>query len=71
LESALIVIETTALGAALQAGLGAGIFSNFSDIKKNWQSDAVFKAQVSQSQRVKLTGRWKKAVEAVKLLSLE
>ena len=39
------VIETTALGAAFLAGLGAGIFKDLNDLKKIWRQDRSFAPQ--------------------------
>ena len=36
-------IETTSRGAALLAGLQAGIFENLDEIKKNWQPEKIFR----------------------------
>jgi len=37
-----IVTETTALGAAYLAGLGAGLYSSLSDVADNWQCEREF-----------------------------
>ncbi len=36
------IVETTALGAALLAGLGTGIFKNLNEIKKRWKLDQIY-----------------------------
>ena len=56
------VIETTALGAALLAGLAVGLWRNLDEIKKLWQKDLTMEPKMSESQRkTELTG-WHKAV---------
>lgn len=58
------VIETTALGAALLAGLGAGIF-DFDQIKKLWSCEKRFTPQMPISQREDLLQGWQTAVKKV------
>ena len=41
-----VVTETTALGAAMCAGLGVGLFSSTDEVAQNWQSDRVFRPQM-------------------------
>ena len=55
------IIETTALGAAYLAGLATGFYSK-EDMKKNWQIDHTFSAQMASNQRIELYSGWKKAV---------
>jgi len=57
-----IVRETTALGAACLAGITVGFWKNIDEIKNNWQSDIVFKAQMDPGQREKQITLWRKAV---------
>ncbi len=65
------ILETTALGAGLQAGLTLGIWKNMDDINKTWRSAASFKPEISPKIRAQLMGSWSNAVEAVRLLSGE
>ncbi len=65
------ILETTALGSGLQAGLGIGMWSDLKEIQKTWRSAATLKPQITKKQRGELMGRWAKAVEAVRLLSGE
>ena len=37
------ITETTALGAALLAGLAVGFWHDYNDIKKRWKTDKTFK----------------------------
>jgi glycerol kinase len=56
-------IETTALGAAYLAGLGAGIFTSLDEIAKSWECSNEFNPNISPEKRqVKYNG-WLKAVD--------
>ena len=59
------VTETTALGAAYLAGLGAGLFKNEKDIAARWALDRRFKPVLSKSERDRLYAGWKDAVSRV------
>ena len=54
--------ETTALGAAYLAGLGAGVWSD-SDLKGLWKLDREFTPAISRDQAGSLQHRWRQAVE--------
>ena len=57
------VLETTALGAALLAGLGAGIYGSAEEATKGWQKDLEFTPRMDEAtRRLNLKG-WHKAVE--------
>lgn len=62
------VIETTALGAALQAGLGIGFWSDLEEITKKWKTDKTFKPQMSAKERKEKIQKWEKAIKALKVL---
>ncbi len=57
------VIETTALGAAALAGLGAGIFSSQEEIASLLLSDRVFTPAMEESERIALLEAWHCAVK--------
>ncbi|TXD44531.1 glycerol kinase GlpK [Lujinxingia vulgaris] len=57
--------DTTALGAALLAGLGAGIFSDFKEIRETWQEDARFKPAMSQQRRNMHLELWEEGLKRV------
>lgn len=57
------VFETTALGAALMAGLGAGLFKDLSEIEKVWQKDTEFQPKMKAAARKQRQQHWLKAVE--------
>ncbi|HKW06038.1 MAG TPA: glycerol kinase GlpK [Candidatus Dormibacteraeota bacterium] len=54
--------ETTALGAAFLAGLGAGIWSE-SDLAGLWKLDRDFEPSMSRDQADSMQSRWRRAVE--------
>jgi len=57
--------ETTALGAAMLAALGAGLFQSLDDISRTWKLDQSFSPSISSEDRTaRLTG-WKKAITQV------
>jgi glycerol kinase len=60
------VTETTALGAAYLATLGAGIGKNFSDISKGWALDRRFMPVLGKPARDGLYDGWLKAVGRVR-----
>ena len=60
-----VVTETTALGAAMCAGLGVGLFSSTDEVAQNWQSDRVFRPMMKDEQREPLYAGWRAAVKRV------
>ena len=54
--------ETTALGAAFLAGLGAGIWSD-ADLAHLWKLDREFEPRMSRDEADTLQARWRRAVE--------
>jgi glycerol kinase len=54
--------ETTALGAAYLAGLGAGIWAD-ADLAELWKLDREFTPRMSRDQADELQSRWRKAVD--------
>ena len=57
------VLETTALGAALLAGLGAGIYGSPEEATKGWQKDLEFTPRMDEATRLLNLKGWHKAVE--------
>ena len=56
------VLETTALGAALLAGLGAGLYGSLEETAAVWQKDLVFSPKMDEAtRRLNLDG-WHRAV---------
>jgi glycerol kinase len=56
------IIETTALGAALLAGLSAGVWKNREEILNNWRQEKGFKPQQSADEVAALLANWEAAV---------
>ena len=57
------VTETTALGAAFLAGLATGVWSSTEEIAATWQLERRFEPAMDGTEREKLLGRWRRAVE--------
>ena len=57
------VLETTALGAALLAGLAVGVYAMPEDTAKVWHRDLSFEPQMDAARRESLTHGWHRAVE--------
>lgn len=59
--------EMTALGAAIAAGLAAGVWESFEDLKNvNVEGRTIFKPQISEEKASKQFERWEKAVQMSK-----
>jgi glycerol kinase len=56
------MVETTALGAACLAGLGAGVFTDTADIAAAWREDRVFTPKMDEAARRESIARWNAAV---------
>ena len=56
------VIETTALGAALLAGLAVGVWKDMDDIRRVWQMDLALEPQMGVEERARILEGWHKAV---------
>jgi len=56
------IVETTALGAAFLAGLGAGVWKSKQEIRKSWRENKRFSPARDKSEIAELLVRWKKAV---------
>lgn len=63
------VIETTALGAALQAGLSIGFWSGFDEIERKWKAQKTFMPELPPAARRKKLSEWERAIKALKVLS--
>jgi glycerol kinase len=55
--------ETTSLGAAFLAGLGAGLWQSPDEIRKSWKADKIFKPKMSEETRAKHLSKWRDAVK--------
>ena len=58
-------IETSALGVALLAGLGAGVYKNLDEIADIVHSEQVISPKMNESERKKYYDGWKKAITRV------
>ena len=61
-----VVTETTALGAALLAGLQSGVFAHLDMISELWQLDRSFSPAMPEDQSERLYEGWKDAVRRVR-----
>ena len=59
------IIETTALGAAMMAGIGAGVYSGFEDVKGAWREDRRFAPDISAEAREEHLARWRDGLARV------
>jgi glycerol kinase len=55
-------LETTALGAAFLAGLGAGVWTSPDAIRRAWKADRTFKPKMKPEVRARHLEKWKQAV---------
>jgi glycerol kinase len=60
------VIETTALGAAYLAGLGAGVWRSADEVGRRWALERRFEPRLDQSARATRYDGWRRAVEKSK-----
>jgi glycerol kinase len=58
--------ETTALGAAILAAVGAGEFRSLSEAAALWKLDRRFEPKIGESDRSVMLAGWKQAVARVK-----
>jgi glycerol kinase len=57
--------ESTALGAAFLAGLGAGVWSDQENLRRLSMADRAFEPRMSAAERDKRLDAWRRAVQAV------
>jgi glycerol kinase len=60
------IIETTALGAAYLAGLGAGFWDDAAELDAHWQAERTFEPAMSRDQAQAMRSTWQRAVERAK-----
>ncbi len=56
-------IETTSLGAAMLAGLAAGIWKDMKELKHKWKEDKTFRPSMPVAQRRGFLSRWESAIK--------
>ncbi|MEZ5895020.1 MAG: glycerol kinase GlpK [Parvularculaceae bacterium] len=59
------ILETTAFGAALLAGVGAGIFTSVEEVSSLRKTDATFEPAISEPSRQALRDEWRTALKRV------
>ena len=59
-------VETTALGAAFLAGLGAGVWSSTDDLRETWALDRRFEPAADRGRADAAHEKWRDAVERAK-----
>ncbi|QNM98084.1 glycerol kinase GlpK [Chitinimonas koreensis] len=59
------VLETTALGAALLAGLATGVYASVAELEAQWQIDRVFEPAISRDEAAARRRKWRSAVVRV------
>jgi glycerol kinase len=60
------VIETTALGAAYLAGLGAGVWRSLDEVERRWTLERRFEPRWDEATRAARYDEWRRAVERAK-----
>jgi len=60
------IVETTGLGAAFAAGLGAGVWSSTEELKETWALDRRFEPSADRASADAAHARWRTAVERAK-----
>ena len=60
-------LETTALGAAYLAGLAVGYWSDFAEIRRNWQVAEAFSPVISKEEAAGLEAGWRHAVRQAQM----
>jgi glycerol kinase len=60
------VIETTALGAAYLAGLGAGVWRSLAEVERRWTLERRFEPRLDEATRAARYDGWRRAVERAK-----
>jgi glycerol kinase len=60
------IVETTALGAAFLAGLGAGVWQSMEELTTTWRLDRRFEPQADRAVADAAHRRWRDAVERAK-----
>lgn len=59
-----VITETTALGAAMLAGLQVGVYGSTDELSQLWQSERVFEPTMESEMRERLLTGWRQAVKA-------
>jgi glycerol kinase len=57
------IIETTALGASLLAGLATGVWKTRDEVRASWRAERRFEPSMSTEERDRTFRKWRRAVE--------
>ncbi len=63
------ILETTALGCAIQAGLAIGYWADLDEVAKLWRAAKSFEPTMKAPQRKLAMDKWRRALKAVQILS--
>jgi glycerol kinase len=61
------IVETTGLGAAFAAGLGAGVWGSTDDLRETWTLDRRFEPSADRQRADEAHELWRRAVERAKM----
>jgi glycerol kinase len=61
-----VVVETTALGAAMAAGLGVGLIPDLKTAAAHWQQERLFNPEMPAEERERLYAGWKTAIGRIR-----
>lgn len=56
-------LQTTALGAAMCAALGIGMFQNVEELRQAWKAESIFKPEKDEFWRIQARSAWRSALE--------
>ena len=62
-----LITSTTALGAALQAGLGVGVFASLAEIRKIWKEERRFRPRMKRKDAAEHLRRWEIGVRQARI----
>lgn len=57
------ITDTTALGSAYMAAIGAGLYTSPDELVNQWKLKRIYEPKMSNDQRQYLLGRWHKAID--------
>ena len=66
-----VIPETSALGVAYAAALGAGLIGSLDDVSEKWRLGRRFEPNISKDERAGLIREWHRAVERSKAWAIE
>jgi len=58
-------VETTALGAAMLAGLGVGFWNDMEEVKQSWREERRFEPKIDPAAREVILTRWQEAIAKI------